>query len=796
MTAIWQELRSAAQSLARSRGFTVTVIAALAIAIALQTSIVAVINAYVLRALPYPAADRLYNVRYAQPPENPPRGLEDVDWRALDGVAEHGIAWDLDMFYLLGGEYPERVAGAWVTPGFVEGLGIRADLGRTLDARDFDAGQPQVALISHALWQSRFGGDSAVLGRTFRGYVSDRPADPETFTIVGVLPERFWHLNPFTQVLTPLRGESYPYMVRLRPGVQAADAERRIEQAVRDARLSVPDNWRVELRPLHADYVTAAKPMLVAAGSAVTVVVLIACANVALLMLLRGMRRRKEIAVRLALGAGMWRVARQLLAESLVLVGGATVAGIGAAALVLQAFAPAIEQQLGRRVPGGPAAMTIDWRVLAIALGSGLLVAVVLSLVPLMDARNAVASLRDRRAGGDRGGSRTRSTLIAVEVAGSVALLAVCGLLVRSVVTLLDVDLGVQTAGVVAAPLAVREQSYPQADQRAELYDRLLVSVAGKRGVRAAALSAPSPLESMMPLPVRAAEPADAAPVRAATRLVGGPYFETVGLSIVRGRAFLESDRLSADPVAVVSESAARALWGDQDPLGRRIVQVERRLPGSDTVLITRTVVGVARDVRQTPTDEEIADVYVPLAQSPARFAAVVLKGTAASDWLGPIREAVRQVDPEIAVSSVQQLDVAARQQLARPRFLVALFAAFGAFAATLGVLGLYAVVAYAVRQREHEIAVRIAVGADARSIVGLFFREGSVVVAAGLAAGVASAIQLGRVLRAQLYGVQPNDAATLAIVALTLGAAAAAAIWLPARRASRVDPIVALRGE
>src|SRR5688572_6791609 len=477
MTGLLQDLKRAIQSLARARGFAATVIITLAVAVALQTSMLAIINAYALRALPYPAADRLYFVRYAQPPQNPPSRLETVNWSAAADVIEHPIAWDLDVFYLLGGEYPERAQGAWVTPGFVQGMGIQAAFGRTLTGSDFEPGQPQVALISHALWRSRYGGDSAVIGRSFSGYVSDRPADPETFTIVGVLPENFWHVNPFTQVLTPLRAPTYPYIVRLRAGVPPEAASRRVEQLVRDAGIDVPTSWRLDLRPLQADYITGARPMLLAAGAAVTVVVLIACVNVALLLILRGMRRRKEVAVRIALGAGMWRIARQLAAESFVLVGAALTVGLAIATLVLRAFGPAFEQQLGRRVPGGPAAMTLDWRVLGILVASALLVATVLSLAPLADARKAFATLRDRRAGGDRGGGRTRSVLIAIEVAGSVALLAGCGLLVRSVVSLLGVELGVHTAGVVAAPLAIREQSYPQPAQRAELYGRLLSAV-------------------------------------------------------------------------------------------------------------------------------------------------------------------------------------------------------------------------------------------------------------------------------------------------------------------------------
>ena len=795
MKAAWQELKTAARSLSRARGFAAAVIVTLGVAVALQTAVVAVVNAYVVRSLPYPEADRLYNVMYAQRPASPPEGLSSLDWATLSDVVEHPIAWDLDVFYMLGSDYPETAPGAWVTPGFVQGLGIRPSVGRTLTPRDFEAGEPQVALISHELWRGRFGGDSSILGRSFRAYVSDRPADPETFTIVGVLPASFWHVNPYAQVLTPLRAPTYPYMVRLRPGVQKALVERRIETLVTDGRLPVTAGWRVELRPTHAEYVSAAKPMLLAVGAAVTIVLLIACTNVALLMVLRGMRRRKEFAVRLALGAGMARLVRLQLAESLVLVATATTFGISLAVLALRAVGPMVESQLGRRVPGGVSAIAVDWTVLGVMVAAVLVVGLVLSLAPLLGAGATFAALRDRRVSGDGGGRRIRSALIAVEVAGSLALMAGCGLMVRSVVRLIDVDLGVRTERVLGAGLAVRDHTYPDAQSRQLLYERLIAEVR-QTGVAAnVALSSPSPLASYDPRPVQTADSARAA--NASIRAVGGSYFDLLGIPIVRGRPFAESDRGSSEPVAIVSESAARRLWPAGNPIGRSVRLVETQVSNQDTITLARTIVGVARDVRQSPTDEELADVYVPMLQTSGRFAAIVVRTNAAApSWLAQLRKTVQNIDPEIAVGSVQALDASVQQQLARPRFLVWLFAAFGGFSATLGIIGLYAVVAYAVKQREHEIAIRMAVGAEARQIVRMFLREGFGVVLGGIALGLLGAIGVGRLIQAQLFGVRPTDAATLVGVSLLLVGASTAAIWLPSRRASRADPVIALKAE
>ena len=282
----------------------------------------------------------------------------------------------------------------------------------------------------------------------------------------------------------------------------------------------------------------------------------------------------------------------------------------------------------------------------------------------------------------------------------------------------------------------------------------------------------------------------------ASVRLVSTSYFEALGIPIVRGREIGESDRHTSEPVALLSASAARRMWPGIDPIGRRIRLVEE-LPNDDTVTVVRTIVGVAADVRQSPTDDLLDDVYVPLLQAPGRFVAIIARADAPPpSLLVTLRRVVRDVDAELALGTVEEMGVVLRQQLARPRFLAALFSAFGVFAATLGVIGLYAVIAYAVRQREHEIAVRMAVGADSRRIVTLFLRDGAIVVGAGVAIGVVGAVAGGRLLASQLFGVQPADLTTLVASSLLLLVLSLLAIWWPARRASRIDPVNALKGE
>ena len=800
MRSFWNELRITVRTLAKTRGFTIAATVTLALGIGLAATAMAVLNAYLVRSLPYPAAERLYRVTYAQPGQEQPRGLADLPWESLADVIEHPVAWDLDVFYLTGGERTEVAPGAWVTPGFMQGLGIRVGMGRTFGPADFERGAPQVALISDDLWRTKFGRDPAVIGRSLQAYVSDRPRDPETFSIVGVLPADFWHFNQYTQVLTPLRAPTYPYFVRIRETAPVSAVERRITGLVRDSRATLPDGWGVTLQPVHEGYVASVKPILLAVGTAVGLVLLMACANVALLVLLRGMRRQKEIALRLALGAARTRIARMLLLETLVITAASAVAGTFAAWLVLRSLAPTIEQQLGARAPGGQSAVAIDLNVIAAIVVVTLAVAFLLSLAPILTTvrRNLFTTLRQTRSdsAGGSGGRRTRYALIGLEVAGSLTLLVGSGLMVKTVMRMLDVELGARYAGLVVAALAVREQSYPTVGDRAELYDRLLTSLQGARGVSDIALTTPSPLVSYVAQPIRTDDAT--APARsAAVRPITPGYFVALGIPLLQGRAFTADDRGSAQRVAIISESAARRLWPTANAIGRQIRFPERQITGGDSTLVARTVVGIVRDARQSPTDDDIADVYIPVAQAAGRFVIVVARpiGSAAA-WTEELRRTVASVDREIAVRTPESLDAIVEAQVARPRFLASLFGAFGLFASLLGVIGLYTVIAYAVKQREHEIAVRMAVGAGGGAILNLFMREGILLLVIGIAAGSFAAVGLGRLLEAQLFGVRAVDPATIAAAAVGLGLASLAAIWWPARRATRTDPIGALREE
>src|ERR1041385_8328549 len=597
MQNFWNELRQSVRALTLSKGFTVAVVATLAAAVALETTTLSVVNAYLVRALPYPASERLYRIEYAAPGQDEPRNLERADWASLSDVADEQVAWDLDVFYMMGGEYPEAAGGQWVTPGFMRALGMRPALGRVFQPDDFKPGAPQVALINDDLWHRRFGGDSSVIGRRFTAYVSDRPHDPSVFTIVRVLPATFLHWTPYTQVVTPLRAPTYPYFLRLRSGVSPQAVERRVSDLVRGADPTVPQRWSARLEPVHAAYTKSVRPLLLAIGAAVTLVLLIACANVSLLMVLRGIRRQADMAVRVALGATSRQIARLLIAESLLLCAGAAAIGLAAAFAVSRALAPVIEQQMGRRVPGGINALSVDPNV-AVAVGVLALVMTLATALPtLIVIRRSGAGFGSRRLTDGPRVARARSLLIGLQIAGSFGLLAGCGLMVRTLGKMLDVPLGVTVGRTVQATLATRDGSYTSLGEYVTLYDRLLSTLGRGPSVGAVALATPAPMVSYNPRAVTV-EDGGTSGLQAPVRAVTSGYFSLLKIGVREGRGFTAADRPGAEPVAVVSASLGRAQWPTSSPVGHRLRMYEHIAGSGAPTLVTRTIVSVVNDVR------------------------------------------------------------------------------------------------------------------------------------------------------------------------------------------------------
>jgi putative ABC transport system permease protein len=790
---LWYDVRAAARSLHAARGFTFTAVFTMAAGLALATAILAVLNAYMLRGLPYPDADRLYRVDYGPFPW--PEGMDALDWSSLDDIVELPIAWDLDGFHLLGGEYPESAQGTWATPGFMQAMNVRAGLGRTFTPDEYQPGGPNVAMISHRLWQNRFGGNPAIVGTTFNAYLNDRADSAATFTIVGVLPPDLWLMNTFTDVIGPLKGPASPYQLRLRPGVAPEVTAGRIETLIRSGTTGISPQFAVTLESLEASYIAQVRPMLWSITVGAGLVVLIAAANVAVLMIVRARKRERELAVRVALGASHLRIAHMVTLEGVLIGGASTTIGLAATAALLPSLGPFVERSLNRRIPGGVIALSLDPTVLAVGLACGAAVTLLFTLVPVLMLWRSRASLAVagslRGVAGSPGTGTSRAALIAIEVAASLTLLAGAALMADSARRMLQVDFGIDGSDVTTAMLSARRSAFPDAAARAALYERLDRDLPGVAGNRAIALASYWPLQT--PPTARVSTAGGQSPaVEASSVAVTRGYFDAIGMRVLEGRAFSAADRLGSEPVIVVSTALARQLWPRTSAVGQSLAIQDAGAKQPRTV----TVVGVVNDVRQTHLDGELFDTYLPLTQNPIPFSFLYLRGPLTASWEREVRSAIARVHPEISIGTVRPLEFELENQRARPRFLAYLLTTFAVIASALALIGMHGVIAYAVRQRQREIAVRIAIGANPRAVTAMFLRYGAWVLGTGVVLGLAGAIGLGRVLQSQLHGVRPAEPGLLLMAVVAFTAVAFIAVLWPARRAASVDPLVVLKDE
>ncbi len=789
-----EDLGFALRSLVREPRFSGLVVGVLAVGIALNTSVFAVLNAYLIRPLPYPAADRMVSVR----------GWQSVSWTEVDDVFERAVSWDLDVFTIVGEDRSRLAPGAWITSDFLDVYAVRAQLGRTFTPDEDGRGAAAVAMISHRLWQDGFGGTPDVIGRSFRAHTSDRPDDAELFTIVGVLPADFWYLNDYTDVLVPIRGERPVYTGRLRPGVTVERAESVLTDLAVSRMEQVPPDFRVQVLPLQEAHTASVRPTLLVLQGAALLVLLIACANAGVLLLIRSARRERELGVRRALGASGARLARQLVLEGLLIAGAALLFGAVSAHLALGLVGESVEARLGRTVPGGLAALSVDGTVLlaAAALCAG--VGILFGLVPVLTSGHG--RLSSTLAGGARGGTepraqgRARSAMVVAEVALSLALLTGAGLMLQSALNLQRRDLGFEPARLVKGVVGLREASYPTPAARVDLFSRLVERVEQIPGVERVGLATTGLFTgNFTSRPVEALGGDDVTRAEAVAWLIDEHYFETMGMRLLRGRGLTDQDGQGGEPVAVVSETLARDLWGGTDVVGRLVRVPAQVMPGMAPPEPGPwlRVVGVVSDAARQVGGPEAGDVYQSYRQAERLWMSLIIRERPGVASVVPaVEDAVRELDAEVPLSSVQGIQEAVRRAMAPTRAMAGLFAGFSGFALVLAVLGLYGVIAYAARQRQRDVAIRMALGADRSSVISLFMRQGLVVVAAGLLLGTFGGYALGRALESQLHGVAAGDAATHAALALALATTAAVAVWLPARRAATTDPMGVLREE
>jgi putative ABC transport system permease protein len=793
--ALLSDIRHGSRSLLRAKGFLAVALTTLGAGMALCASMMVLVNAYLVRGLPYPESDRLFWIQYGEPGAPAVRGLEALDWRALSDVIEQPIAWDLDLFTMRGAPYPEAAQGSWVSSGFIDGFGVRPAMGRTFVPADFESTGPPVAVISHRLWQGRFGGDPLIVGRQFEAYVSDRPAEPETFTVVGVLPEGLWHQNVYMDVIAPLRAPSYPYMARLRRGVSSEVAAERISSLVRIGATNVPDGWRATLTSAHARYVQQIQPLLTALATATALVMLIAAANVAVLFTVRTTHRRREIAVRKALGASAGRIMSALVSEVFIVGAASTVVGLGLAQAIVTLTAPVMEQHLGRSAPGGVGALTMGSETLMGATLIGLLVTGICCAVQVWASRAPVALALS---GGEKGASagrrpwRAHAILIAIEVAASLTLVVGAALMVQSGLRMLNVEMGLETRNVLVGQLSLSQRRYPDAPTQIGFYERARTGAAAILGVRGVGFANVFPLQAPPTRDVRRDEP-QAIPAPAGLTRVSPEYFDTLDIALTDGRTFAATDRPATEPVAVISRALAERLWPGRRAIGARML-VGPPQNARDQPPTSFLVVGVVADVRQAHTDNALADVYVSLHQFPSTFSFIYVRATGTPRFDRELRELLARLDPDLALARPRPLSEILDQQRAGTRFLASLLGVLALFAALLALVGIYGAIAYTVRQREREIAVRIAIGADSGMIARLFLRQGGSVLTTGLLIGVVGALLIGRLLQTQLFGVQPADPIVIAGGTLCFALCGFAAIGWPARAAALTDPAKALK--
>jgi putative ABC transport system permease protein len=683
-----------------------------------------------------------------------------------------------------------------VTAGFFDALGVTPVLGRLYTTDEAAAGGESVAVISHSLWQRRWGGDRGVLGQTFSAYADDRPDDAEVFTIIGVLPADFWYINRFTEVLAPLRVERPVSIARIAPGLTLADAEQRL---IAEARARNPERSEVRLVPVQQALSEQVRPVLVTLSGAVLLVLLLACGNAAVLLIVRAAGREREFALRAAIGAGRRRLVRQLLVEGLTLASLSALVGVLLAWVVLTGFGEVLTRVLNAPVPGGVAALRIDGVALIAAVGASAIAALMFTLIPLfsLSRPNLAATLVEgSRSTDSRKRQRIRSALVAAEVALSLSLLIGAGLLVRSAAHLQQLNPGFDERNLAAIDLSLRQRAYPEPAARVALFERLRAGVERDvPGVRIAFVSwAPFSRLGTVPVETPARPMGDSAAANAFQVAASPEYFEVMGIAAVRGRVFDATHVLGSPPVALVSERLAAQLWPGRDPVGERI-RVPAN-PGMHDAAVPewRTVIGVVAEVRKTLTEENPPDLYYAWAQEASFHAEMIVRDGTGRGRLREIREAVWRVSPELPLNTVRWIEDDVATASLPSRFLAGLLTSFAAFALALATLALYGVIAYAVMQRRRDIAIRMALGATRNQVIGLFLRWGGAVILAGVAAGTAGGLALSRVLQNQLHGVSPTDAVTYLGVVLILSAAAFLATWLPARRAAHEQPMRVLQ--
>jgi putative ABC transport system permease protein len=805
-----QDLRYGLWMMLKNPSFTAVVVLTLALGIGANTAIFTVVNAVLLQPLPFHEPERLVRVwRSSAEDDRTALSFPDfADIRAHQTVFEQMAAWRSGDYTLTGQGDPVNLSGLVVTAELFPLLGVTPQLGRGFTAEEDQAGARAV-ILSHSLWQNRFNSDPNVVGKTVT-------INSQSYNVAGVMPAEFkfpirndpvdlWvslaAVAGGREPVTTQRGWlAFGVIGRLKPNVTAPHAETALRVIVDNLarqHTESSDFVRARVLPYQQEVARDVRPGLLLMFGAVGCVLLIACANVANLLLQRATTRRKEIAIRAALGAGRWRILRQLLTESLLLALGGGVIGWLLAMWLTKLMISLAPKGLPRAPESG-----LDARVLGFAVLVSLATGVIFGLAPALQAAKTDLNeaLKDGAKGGGARSNRFRNALVVAEVALALTLLVSSGLLLNSFLRLQRVDPGFDSHNVLTFRIDLPANRYSQQPQVTQFYQQLISRLEAAPGVKSASAISHLPLSSHRGMTGFAIEgiatpPDNAVPYSTDFRAVTPGYFKTMGIHLIKGRDFTPRDELRSTQVAIINESLARRYFPNQDPLGKRV------MPGigiDERPWMMREIVGVVRDAKHVSLREEPPPyIYLPHGQFHRPGMTLVVRASNDPKGLiGVVQKETHALDSKLPVFEIMTLDQYLASSVAEPKFSALLLGLFAGLALILSCLGLYGVMSYVVAQRTRELGIRMALGAKTRDVLQLVIRQGIGLTLLGAAIGVAVAVALTRMIKSWLFGVSPTDPVTFAVAALLLTIVALISCWIPAWRATKVDPITALRFE
>lgn len=819
METLLQDLRYSLRTLIKRPGFTFVAVIALGLGIGANTAIFSVINAVLLRPLPFKEPDRLVNVWETRPQRGAMQHVvayaNFADWRDQNDVFDGIAAYYLSDFTLTDGENPERLKCGIVSAELFPLLGAQPLVGRAFFPEDDKPGAPLTVILSHKVWKQKYNADPGIIdsGITLNG---------KSYTVIGIMPEGFqfpvrndsvdiW--TTFAKDLTPVAGKSIAenrvehfirVIARLKPGVTIQHAQATIETIATGLAEKYPKtnaNWGASVSSTLEDLVGVVRPKLLLLMGAVGCVLLIACANVSSLLLARATTRHKEMAVRSALGASRMRIIRQLLTESVVLA----IAGGLLGLLIALLGTPQLVALGGDDLPRATH-IDIDMRVLAFTLLVSILTSVLFGLIPSIQSSktdvNEALKEGGRGIGDGARRNRLRGILVTVEVAIAVVLLVGAGLLLQSLWRLQRVDTGLVTNNVMTMEVGLPTATY-KAQQQAGFFSQLQERLSALPGVESASAVYPIPLSTsrisiLFDIEGRPAPPGERP--SADFRLVSRDYFRTMGIRLIKGRDFDERDKPDTPGAVVVNEFFADKFFPGEDPIGKRVRPNLSFEPGKEPTW--REVVGVVNNVRHRGQNKDFTpEYYVLHEQMPFNYMILALKTTGAPHGIvSAVRNEVRALDKDLTIYNIRSMDEYLSRSVAQPRLIATLLAIFAGLALSLTAIGLYGVISYSVAQRTHEIGVRMALGAKPADVVRLVVKQVMLLAVIGIVIGLVGTFILARflasVIDVMLFGIGSRDPLTLAAIALIIAGVALAACFIPARRATRVDPMVALRYE